>query len=290
MTMEEKNANRKKALFLYSSAAGKDKSEKKIEKVISFLRDRFEVDVIQTSSAEEGREAAIASCGVYDTLAIMGGDGTLKNTIEVISGRENAPALAYLGGGTLNDGGKNYGVKGLKSALKIIEGGNIESFDLGRANGEAFVYLAGIGAYMDVSYVAARKKKKFFGRFIYYMICIKEMFHSWRIPVKITSDKVEFEGKVCVLAGMNGLYIGGMRTNSKGDMKDGEIELLLLRPRLFNGFLHFFFHAGFIRLKGSRFLIETDPSADWCLDGEKGSSGSLEIKIEHAAYRAYCKK
>ena len=278
----------KKALFLYSSSTGKPKKNKKwLPEITARLEAIFDLESHKTSSIEEAERLAIESCGKYDALILLGGDGTLCHIASCLSGRENAPILGYLPGGTLNDGGKNFGANSIEKALRNIEKGESRAFDMMKVGDSRAFYLGGFGAYMDVSYVAKRKAKKFLGRFVYYLICIKEMFSFRRYQVEIEGEQ-GYKGRACIIAAMNGKWIGGMKTNSKGSPGDGKLELLIVPPRLFNGFLSFFFHAGFITLSGSRFHIHVDKEIEWCIDGEPGPKGDLEIELLPASLKAYC--
>lgn len=291
----EENQNKgtiqkKKALFLYSSATGKEKKKKQLARILPRLEKLFDLTVHQDKTMEEGIALALDACGKCDALILFGGDGSLNHIANALAYKENAPALAYLPGGTLNDGGKNFGVSSIEKGLRIIEDGFISSIDLLKAGDTYCVYLAGFGAYMDVSYVAKRKTKKLYGKFIYYMICMKEMFFHRRYPICIEGEDSSFEGRVAIASFMNGRYIGGMQVNKKAKLNDGTIEALLVRPRLFNGFLSFVFHAGFVRLKGNHFKVAIPEGVEWCFDGEQGEKGSLELSVAHNAIKVYCDK
>lgn len=290
--MEPKNkeiTSLPKAIVMYSNNAGHSPFLKHKEEVESALSPIFDLTFVETKSMEEGERVTRESCGNYDTLILYGGDGTLNNIINVLSKCDNAPKLAYLGGGTLNDGGKNFGVKNLKSGLSLIQKGHVGEFDV-ISNGEhSFFYLGGFGAYMDVSYIAKRKIKKLLGRITYYILCIGEMFKIQRHKVKISSEEgLLYEGKVCSLSILNGKWLGGMKVNAKGSLNDGVADILIVKPRLFNGFIRYVFHRGFVRLSGKRIHIELEEDLPWCFDGEKGPSGSLNLEVKNRCIKAYC--
>ncbi len=287
--MEESKSVKQKALVMYSKNTGHSAFSRHREEVENALSPSFDLTFLETKDSEEGKQAAKDSCGVYDVLILYGGDGTLNNIINVLSRYENAPVLAYLGGGTLNDGGKNFGVKNVKTGLSLIQGGHVGEFDVIRAGDSSFFYLGGFGAYMDVSYIAKRKVKKVLGRLTYYILCIKEVFVVQRHKVRISNEEgVIYDGKLCSLSILNGKWLGGMKVNAKGTLDDGKAEILIVKPRLFNGFLRYIFHKGFVRLSGSKFKLEIPEDQDWCFDGEKGPRGSLEIEVVPHSLRAYC--
>mgnify|MGYP002624961308 CR=1 FL=1 len=286
--MSMQTEQKKKALFLYSSATGKEKKQRQLARILPRLEALFDLTVHQNETMEEGVALARESCGVYDALILFGGDGSLNHIVSALAEKENAPIFGYLPGGTLKDGGKNLGAKSIEKGLRVIEQGHVAKLDLVKANGDYFMYVAGFGAYMDVSYVARRRAKKALGRVVYYLLCIKEMFRIRHHEIDIESDEGAFHGKVSVAAFLNGKWLGGMKVNKRGRLNDGRLEILLVRPRLFNGFLSFFFHAGFKRLYGSQIKVTIDNGVEWCLDGEKGPKGPLKMEVAQGALKAYC--
>jgi diacylglycerol kinase family enzyme len=141
------------ALFLYSDATGQGQVNRNLDKILFRLRKRFEpLDVVKTQSMEEGMRRAVDSCGKYDVLIFSGGDGTFNHIASSLVGKENAPTLGYINGGTIGDIGQNFGIhRSYKSALKIIEQGHTCGFDMGQVNDMWFTYVAAVGAFADLA-------------------------------------------------------------------------------------------------------------------------------------------
>ena len=284
----------KKALFLYSDATGRGQVNKRLDFVLSSLRESFpRLDVKKTSSMEEGMELAKASCGVYDALIFSGGDGTFHHIINALAEMDNVPTLGYLNGGTIGDIGPNFGIhRNLKKALRIIKEGYTSGFDLGKIGDTYFAYVAAIGAYADIPYVTKRIHKKRLGRIAYYFKAVGDAFRPKAIPVHIEADGKAYDLKVPFLLCLNGKNVGGFRVNSSSSrIHDGVFELYLTKPGLFNGILHYlFFKARTVKIRASSIDIKIDYPLPWDLDGEAAMEGSIHIDAVDSDMRIYCAK
>ena len=65
-----------KALFLYNKTSGKGKAAKRLNYIVSSLKEVYrEVDVVESQSEEHFIKVAKDACGKYDSLIFSGGDG-----------------------------------------------------------------------------------------------------------------------------------------------------------------------------------------------------------------------
>ena len=288
------NKARGKALFLHSDATGNGWVDRHAEKVVARLGEIFEsVEQRHPASVEELRDEAIASCGVYDALIVSGGDGTFNNVVSALLGRDNAPTLGYINGGTMSDVGKNFGVHGsISRALRIIEEGHTTGFDVISAGDRYAVYMAAVGAYADIAYVTKRNRKKRFGRLSYYSKAVQEAFMPKKYIWNIRTENGEYEGKTPFVLCLNGRYVGGFPVNRrKSGMHDGKFELYLTKPGLFNGLVHYlFFKARTVQIEASECHISTSCPDPWCLDGEMAGVGELTLRCIDSGLRVFCDK
>ena len=285
--------NQGRALFLYSNATGTGGVFRNIEKIKARLEKAFSAfDAKQTSSMEEGIELAKKACGVYQYLIVAGGDGTMNHIVSAIAEMENAPILGYINAGTICDIGADFGIHGsYKRALRIIEEGKVKSFDVGRLNQTYyFGYVAAIGQFADIPYITPRAYKKRLGRIAYYGIAVKEAFAVKKIPVHVECDGVNYDLKVPFVLLLSGKKVGGFYVNHHSSRNDdGQMELYLTKPGLFNGLVHYlFFKTRTVKLKGSHFRITLDYPYPWCLDGEQGPCGNVEIEVLPSRLRMFC--
>ena len=284
--------NEGKALFLYSNATGTGNVLANIEKVKERLSRCFSsLESVQTKSQDEGCQLAKEACGKYDYLIVAGGDGTFHHVVNAIAREKHPPVLGYINAGTICDIGINFGIKGSYTrALKIIEEGHATDFDIGEINGRFFTYVAAVGSFADIPYITPRKYKKRLGRLAYYFVAVKEAFVPKKIPISVTCDGVEYQLKVPFLLLLSGKNVGGFRVNKrKSSIRDGKMELYLTRPGLLNGLVHYlFFKSRTIALQGSEFDIHVDYPFPWCLDGETGPIGDVQIRVHPRKLRMFC--
>lgn len=288
--------NQGRALFLYSNATGRGKVFRDIAKIKARLSLCFEEFVShQTSSMEEGMELARKACGKYQYLIIAGGDGTMNHIVNVLAKEENPPILGYINAGTICDIGSDFGIHGhYHRALKIIEEGYTKPFDVGIINHQYFFgYVAAIGSFADIPYITPRAYKKRIGRIAYYAVAAKEaLFTFKKIPVHVEVDGKHYDLNVPFVLLLSGKKVGGFVVNTSDHRNDdGRMELFLTKPGLFNGLVHYlFFKTRTVKLRGSHFKITLDYPYPWCIDGEAGPSGSVEIEVLPRKLTMFCAK
>ena len=273
-----------KALYLCSNKTGIKKSEKKINFIFDSLRKIYEdLTIVKTENIEDFEENIRKSVGIFDVVIVGGGDGTLKAAVTVLMefSKEVRPVLGYLPLGTVNDAGKAVGINGsLKKAFKILEKNSVVEVDVCKVNNEYFNFVCAAGAYSDISYVTKRKAKKFFGKFAYYFVAIASLFKKKKLTVHVEADDKIIDIKTPLVLIMNSKNVGGFPVNFNYSVVDGKVEIYLTKPGLFNGLLHYlFFKMRTIKLKASHVKVSIVSNETWCLDGEKGFDGDVEITV-----------
>lgn len=90
--------------------------------------------VIFTEHPGHAREIA-ASVKGYDTIAAVGGDGTVGDISSGILDREgDRPTIAIIPAGTGNDIARNVGINSMEGAISALKGKQVRAFDLIRAD------------------------------------------------------------------------------------------------------------------------------------------------------------
>src|SRR5258708_4489185 len=103
------------------------------------------VTLATTSVPGEAKEIAAAAVEQgFRIVVAAGGDGTINEVVNGLAGSE--VALGVLPVGTMNVFAAELGLPGkLRDAWRLIEAGRVREIDLGRANRQYFVQLAGVG-------------------------------------------------------------------------------------------------------------------------------------------------
>lgn len=277
----------KKLLLLINPNAGKGGFRNGLAEVLmTFHRAGFSTTVAFTDKHGDAPRIAAQEAGHYDRIVCVGGDGTLGETVSGLMQAQHRPELGYIPMGTTNDCATTLGIgRDPVSAAHTAAGGHLMTLDVGRFNGDHFfTYVAGFGAFTEVSYETPQDQKNALGHLAYVLNGISRLAnltHRW--------TKVEYDGGV-----LEDDFIFGAVTNArsvagvihlKDDMgvslSDGVFEVILIRTPesvlelgaivtdvLSNKFDNE--HAMLLRSKQVRFSFR-DPVA-WTLDGEDGGS------------------
>ena len=167
-----------KCLLIYNNRCGRLNVIKKIDMIVSRLKTKYDV-VDKKASFYDGetRDMARDACGVYDTIVVCGGDGTLHEVISGVATQEYRPKIGIIPSGTVNDVSKSLKIpRKLNKCLEIILQGNTIQHDILKINEEYGLYAAALGLLTEISYDVKPKPKSRFGRFAYYFSIPKYIF------------------------------------------------------------------------------------------------------------------
>ena len=270
-----------KALYLYSDKTGLKRSSSFQNKIINKLKRDYELVSKKTDSKDEFiSECKNAKDNGFNLLIIAGGDGTFNMACSVIAALDKAkrPIIGYIPAGTINDSGKTFGVKNIRQSLRVLHKKQILDYDICKVNDTYFTFVCAIGQYADIAYITERREKKFFGRFSYYRIAIKEAFQKKIVHASITCNNKTYEVDTPFVLIMSGKNVGGFRVNFHKSYNDGLFDIYLTKPGWFNGLLHYlFFKIKTIHIRTDSVSVHTDQDSDWCIDGERGMKGDVTI-------------
>jgi diacylglycerol kinase (ATP) len=227
-----------------------------------------------------------------DLVISLGGDGTFN---EVMSGnfmREKRLLLSHIPFGTTNDIGAMYGMgKDPVANLKAILSGTVKKLDICKINDQPFVYVAGLGKFVNVAYDTPRKLKKKFGYLAYLINGVRSFNHKTKLfKMTYEVDGEEVTGLFSLVLIGNASRIAGLNFFQDVKLDDNQFEVLLsnfkTRTDLAKGLYYFKTSdinraPGFSYFKTSHLKIKLDevPRKSWCLDGEEYTWNSREFDI-----------
>lgn len=292
-----------KCVFIYNPKSGRGKILKKLDYIVSTLKQKFElVDVYESKSANDVTEKVKEFAKEYDAIIFSGGDGTFNNITCGLASEEVRPVLGYIPSGTANDIARNLGIsRNVKKALKSIIDGAIFMHDVGKINDSYFMYVATIGACTGTSYTTKHTAKKFLGRLAYIKDGLDEFFKTPVSNIKYISEEKTLETTSPLLLVMNSKSVGGMSFNKYGHLNDGLFDVIFVNNDKTKGRLNIIWTfiygllggrwkkcANLVRSK--KFTIEVDNSVTWCVDGEEGPKGTVNIENLKGHLRIYVPK
>ncbi len=106
----------------------------------------------------------------FDTVACIGGDGTLSEVMSGLMHLDKKPNLGYIPMGTANDVATtlNLPKNDVLGAVQRILEGTPHPYDVGGFGAdEHFAYIAAFGAFTEASYATPQSQKKVFGNLAY---------------------------------------------------------------------------------------------------------------------------
>ena len=225
----------------------------------------------------------------------MGGDGTFNEIMAGNLERRERLVLAHVPVGTTNDVGVMFGYgKDTKENLIQLLNGVIKKMDIGVINGHPFVYVAGFGKFMQISYETPRKLKKKLGHAAYLIEGVKDFFRSTKL-YKLTYrvEGTEKTGNYSFMLISNANRIAGINNFYK-DVKldDDKFEVLFCSFKKRTDIIKTLGKiavsdiskiSGIEFYKTNKLEIEFDtyPKKGWCIDGEKLERAVLKYEIRN---------
>lgn len=285
--------NRKKVLVLINPNSGKKNSKESVLDVLNvFSANNYQMEIYLSQKPMDVTHYIEENGERFDVVAVFGGDGTLNEATNGLMKLKHKPVISYFPTGTMNDFGTNFGLTNdMKQCANIACVGHIESFDVGKINSRYFNYVAGFGAFCNVSYETKQELKKQIGDLAYIIKAIHEIpnLHPYHV-------KMNLDGKILEKDLMFGLIINGNRVagfemveQADNTFKDGLFDIILVEHtpnllELYNyplGVLHPELNMKYVeRYQAKSIIIESQEKLVWTLDGEEGEE-TLVARVEN---------
>ncbi len=288
----------KKLLFIYNAHSGKAQIKIHLSDIIDlFIKAGYEVDIHPTQKPLDAKEQILKKAESYDMIVCSGGDGTLNETVSGVMELEEKPVIGYIPAGSTNDFASSIKLpKRMIDAAEVIVSGNPISVDIGSFNSKNFVYVAGFGAFTEVSYMTSQNLKNVLGHQAYIVEAVKSITKLKSYNMRIEHDGEVIEDKFLYGMVSNSKSVGGFKgIAGKGvKMDDGVFEVTLITPPKNPIELQMIVTTLLGVTKGRCNNIYSFTSADikfiseinvpWVLDGEYGGSPKIvNITDNHKA-------
>jgi len=276
---------RKRLLFFLNPNAGHQELKSHLLEILQiFTEGGYEVTVHPTRHPGDATEQIRSRGAEFDTIVCAGGDGTLNEAISGLMSLERRPLLGYLPCGTVNDMAATLGLnRHPVAAAKAIVEGSPKPLDTGHfAPDRWFAYVAGFGAFTDVSYQTPQEDKRIFGRLAYLANGVRSLGEIRPLHVRFSVNGADYEddlllGLVCSTTSVGGFHAKAEDLSVKLD--DGLFEVVLaknitslndlnaLATLLLKGT---FDPKFFYTFQTDRISFSFDEPVKWTLDGEFG--------------------
>lgn len=283
----------KKCVVILNPNSGKNKKKDIVNDYKNILlKHKYEPTFKYTSYAGHAKKIVSELSEDIDLVISLGGDGTFN---EVMSGnfqRKNRLLLTHIPYGTTNDIGAMYGMgKDPIANLKAVLNGTVKKLDMCLINNQPFVYVAGLGKFVNIAYDTPRKMKKKLGYLAYLINGIKS-FNSktklFEMTYEVNGEKVT--GLFSLILIGNASRIAGLNFFQDVKLDDDQFEVLLsnfkTKTDLAKGLYYFKLNdinkaPGFSYFKTNHLKIKLKetPKQSWCLDGEEYKFNTKEFDI-----------
>lgn len=285
--------NRKKVLVLINPNSGKKNSKESVLDALNvFSANNYQMEIYLSQKPMDVTRYIEENGERFDVVAVFGGDGTLNEATNGLMKLKHKPVISYFPTGTMNDFGTNFGLTNdMKQCANIACDGHIESFDVGKINSRYFNYVAGFGAFCNVSYETKQELKKQIGNLAYIIKAIHEIPNLHPYHVKMNLDGKVFEKDLMFGLIINGNRVAGFEMVEQADntFKDGLFDIILVEHtpnplELYNyplGVLHPELNMKYVeRYQAKSIIIESQEKLAWTLDGEEGEE-TLVARVEN---------
>ncbi|MCI8625015.1 MAG: YegS/Rv2252/BmrU family lipid kinase [Lachnospiraceae bacterium] len=282
-------------LFIYNPNAGKGQARRNLSVILEALGEKqYEMVVFPTRGQGDAARKVYEEASDYRLLVCSGGDGTLNEAVDGLMRLQEegkpVPVLGYIPAGTVNDFASSLKLpKNPEEAIRVILNGTRFAPDFGSlhdGNTEKlvghFAYIAGFGAFTEVSYETPQNIKNVLGRAAYFLEGVKRLADIRPYPVRVSYEEETIEGEFLYGMVTNTKSVGGFKglTGPEVCLDDGKFDVILIRhpnnaielQNIINSLLTrelkhpsniFYFHT-------DRVVFESKESIPWVLDGEAG--------------------
>ena len=286
----------KRVLIIHNPNSGKKKNVYQILERSKNLFERygFDYNYIETKYKGHAREIVKYLMDV-DFVISVGGDGTFNEVVTGNLEREKPLVLSHIPVGTTNDLRSLFGLgKDVYKNIELILKGENKNIDVCLINNQPFVYVAGFGKFVNLSYETPRSKKSRFGYLAYLVGGIKDFFKKVDMyDIEYEIDGKKYSGSYSLGIISNANRIAGIKNFYK-DVKldDDTFEVLFCsiskRRTLLKSLLDFGIYdinkvsgIEMYRTNNLKIKFKTKLKKPWTFDGEKyGSKDNFyDIKI-----------
>lgn len=285
---------RKRARVIYNPTSGREVLKSKMIDILNVLEragyetSAFETTPVPNSACHEATRAAKAG---FDLVVAAGGDGTINEVVNGIAPLQHRPAMAIIPAGTTNDFARALHIPRADpvAAARIILKRETFKMDIGKANQNYFVNIAGGGLLTELTYEVPSDLKTVFG-YLAYLVKGAELLPRIRpIDMDLKYDGGHFVGQASMFLLAMTNSIGGLeRIVPNASLDDGQftmiivktsnlIQILQLLAEVING--HHINDPRIVYRKTSRLIAKPiNNKMEINLDGEYGGNAPMTFK------------
>ena len=281
--------------FIINPNAGKHKNLKMLEKDIKKIFPQAEI--IYTKYAGNAKELALeAAQKKYETVIAVGGDGTINEVVQGLANSNTALGIIPCGSGNGFARLIKMPLKDNLKCLEIIKQNRTKQIDIGKANEEYFLNLAGLGFEAIIAHKFATSKRR--GKLPYFQIGATEFFNfkAGKYTLTFPDGTKKTLAPLCLVFANGTQYGSNFYIAPQAILDDGFLDMVNIPPtNIFKMLLGFpnFLKDGLSPVhltkthKITEIQIEGTPNFAYHIDGEPRlcKDGKLKISVIPSALK-----
>ncbi len=222
----------KKCMIIENPNSGKANNDEFMDILNKKLSQEFDQVVHEKTEKEnDGENFSKKACyEKFDSIFVVGGDGTFNEVINGISKMDYRPKVGLLPGGTNNTymqliGGSND----LKEAIDNLSFEKTKKVDIGKCNDSYFSYYVCFGKLIEATTSTDSSEKEKLGGFAYVKNVLKTIPNDENVKIEISYEDNTFECNASLVYIMTVNKIGNLEfSNDDGDLSDGELNVFIM--------------------------------------------------------------
>lgn len=277
----------KKLMLVVNPNAGRGGYKNNLAEALKVLDEGgYRTTLYFTSAPGEATELVKFFAHEYNTVACIGGDGTLSEVVSGLVQLDSPPALGYFPMGTTNDVARTLNLPmndNVSAAMRIING-SPHPFDIGKfGESKFFAYIAAFGAFTDISYVTPQDQKKWLGHLAYVLQGAQNLNKIEPVHTIVEYDEGVIEADLLYGSMSNSTSVAGIMRLPEQlvCLGDGMSELVLVKnpqklaqltQMLESVISQRFDNENVLVLHTKKARFKFDSPVSWTRDGEDGGS------------------
>lgn len=288
----------KKARLIYNPTSGHEMMKKNVADILYIMEQAgYEASAYQTTPEKLSaqKEATRVGLAGFDLVVAAGGDGTLNEVINGIAPLAKRPKMAIIPAGTTNDYARALKIprEDPVAAAKVILQNERLKVDIGQANENYFMNIAGGGLLTELTYDVPSQLKSIFGYLAYIVKGAEYLPRIKPINMHLEYDDGVYDGTASMfLLGLTNSIGGFENIAPDAQLDDGKFSLIVVKTANLAEMLHLMalvINGGkhvndkrIIYTKTSKLVAKTDDDQQMMinLDGEYGGDAPMTF-INH---------
>ena len=292
----------KKVLIIENPASGAKKAAETSEKLAEIFKQKdIETTLYETEGKDDFQQLTYDALedGV-DTVALLGGDGTVSEFVSQISGLQNRPDILLLPLGTTNNFARALQAElDVDDLLAKIENDEMteKQTDVGKIDDDYFISTLSAGSLPEIAWQTDDELKEVFGPFGYILEGITSINEDeeFDIHIQTETEDIALDEITLIVIGLTNSVFGIPTFFEEGEVDDGRLQLYALKTSNLLSEAASLAHHIFPNRNNNqndndelsyttsfkKASIRSSKSLNLAVDGEKGPTFPIELDVLH---------